>query len=109
MQALLHTEVTQLHRKIWHDKNIKDKKFQEGDWSLLYDSIYKDFKGKLRTRLLGPYVIERCHDNGSVNIRTIYAEAIPLLFNGHRLKVYKNPLSKKQFIDGINKTVMVVK
>ena len=57
MQALLHTEVTQLQRKIWHDTNIKDKQFQEGDWALLYDSRYKDFKGKLMTRWLGPYVI----------------------------------------------------
>jgi len=56
--------VTQIQRNIWHEKNIKEKKFQEGDWALLYDSRYKDFKGKLRTRWLGPYVIERCHDNG---------------------------------------------
>jgi len=66
MQALLHTEVTQVKWKIWHDKNIKDKQFQEGDWALLYDSQYKDFKGNLRTRWLGPYVIEKCHDNGVV-------------------------------------------
>ena len=108
MQALLHIEVTQIHRKIWHDKHIKEKQFQEGDWALLYDSRCKYFKGKLRTRWLGPYVIEKCHDNGSVKIRTIEAEAIPLLVNGHRLKVYKKPLSKQEFIDGINKTVMVV-
>jgi len=25
MQALLHTEVKQVQRKIWHDKNIRDK------------------------------------------------------------------------------------
>ena len=31
MQALLHTEVVQLQRKVWHDKNIKEKTFQEGD------------------------------------------------------------------------------
>lgn len=66
MQALLHTEVIQAQRKIWHDKNIKDKRFQEGDWDLLYDSRYKDFKGKLRTRWLWPYVIEKCYDNGSL-------------------------------------------
>eukprot|EP00253_Pinus_taeda_P022113 PITA_22113 len=73
MQALLHTEVIQVQRKISHDKNIKDKQFQEGDWALLYDSIYKDFKGNLRTIWLGPYVIEKCHDNGSMQIRTIDA------------------------------------
>ena len=27
LQALLHTEVVQLQRKIWHDKNIKEKQF----------------------------------------------------------------------------------
>ena len=85
MQGLLHTKVTQDQRKIWHEKNIKDKRFQEGDWDLLYDSQYKDFKGKLRTRWLGPYVIEKCHDNGVVHIRTNDAEAIPLLINGHIL------------------------
>jgi len=75
---------------------------------LLYDSRYKDFKGKLRARWLRPYVVERCHDNGSVKIRTIDEEPIPLLVNGHRLKMYKRPLSKQEFIDNINKTMMMV-
>ena len=75
---------------------------------MLYDSRYKDFKGKLRTRWLGPYAIEKCQDNGSTQSRTIDAEAIPLLVNGHRLKVYKRPLSKQDFIDGVRKKMMVV-
>jgi len=75
---------------------------------LLYDSRFKDFKGKLRTRRLEPYVVESCHDNGSMQIRTIDEEAIPLLVNGHRLKMYKRPLSKQECIDSINKTVMMV-
>lgn len=49
---------------------------------LCYMILDIDFKGKLRTRWLGPYVIKRCHDNGSVQIRTIDVEAIPLLVNG---------------------------
>jgi len=73
--------VTQVQRKVWHDKNIKDKVFQEGDWALLYDSRFKDFKGKLITRRLGPYLIEKFHDNGVVQIRAIDEEGIPLLFN----------------------------
>ena len=108
MQALLHTEVTQVQRKIWHDKNVKDKQFQEGGWALLCDSRYKYFKGKLRTRWLGPYIIKKCHDNHSMQIRTIDAEVIPLLVNGNRLKVYKKPLSKQEFINGISNIVMVV-
>lgn len=38
MQDLLHTKLIQLQRKIWHDNNTKENKFQEGDWVLLYDS-----------------------------------------------------------------------
>jgi len=80
--------------KIWHDKNIKEKQFKEGDWALLYNSRYKYFKGKLRTRWLGPYTVEKCINNGSVLIKTIDEEAIPMLVNGHRLKIYKKPPSK---------------
>eukprot|EP00253_Pinus_taeda_P036613 PITA_36613 len=87
MQALLHSEVVQLQRKIWHDRHLNEKQFQPGDWALLYDSRYKDFKGKLRTRWLGPYTVEECNDNGSVLIKTIDEEAIPMLVNGHRLKI----------------------
>jgi len=41
-------------------------------------------------------------------IKTIDDETIPMLVNGHRLKVYKKPLSKREFIEDLNKTVMVV-
>eukprot|EP00253_Pinus_taeda_P031073 PITA_31073 len=82
LQALLHTEVVQPQRKIWYDKNIKEKQFQERDWELLYDSRYKDIKGKLRKRWLGPYTMENYNGNGSVLIRTIDHEAIPMLVNG---------------------------
>ena len=94
IQALLHTEVVQLQRKVWHDKNIKEKTLQEGYWALLYDSRFKYFKGKLMTRWLGPYTVEKCFDNGAFQIRTIDKEGIPLLFNGHIIKIYKNPFSR---------------
>ena len=43
-----------------------------------------------------------------MQIKTIDKEAIPLLVTGHQLKMYKRPLSKQEFIDNINKTVMMV-
>jgi len=43
-----------------------------------------------------------------VQIRTIDDEAIPLLVKGHQLKMYKIPLSKQDFVDDINNTVMIV-
>eukprot|EP00253_Pinus_taeda_P036248 PITA_36248 len=63
MQALLHSEVFQLQRKIWHDRHLNEKQFQPGDWALLYDSRYKYSKRKLRTKCLGPYT-EKCNENG---------------------------------------------
>ena len=108
MQALLHIEVTQVQWKVWHEKNIKDKVFQESDGALLYDSRFKDFKGKLMTRRQGPYLIEKCHDNGVVQIRTIDEEGIPLLVNGYRLKAYKRPLFREEFINNVSKEVNVI-
>eukprot|EP00253_Pinus_taeda_P003172 PITA_03172 len=69
---------------------------------------HKDFKGKLRKRWLGPYVVEKCNDNGSVLIRTIDEEAIPMLVNGHRLKIYRKPLSRQEFVKTVEKLVLVI-
>ena len=84
------------------------KVFQEGDWALLYNSWFKDFKGKLMKSWLGPYLIEKCHESGFSQIRTIDEEGIPLLANGYRLKVYRKPMSKEEFISTINRGVNVI-
>ena len=52
--------------------------------------------------------MEKCHDNGSVLIRTIDEEAIPMLVNGHRLKIYRRPLSRQEFIKTLEKSVLVI-
>ena len=57
---------------------------------------------------MGPYTVEKCNDNGSILIWTIDEEAIPMLVNGHRLKIYMKPLSKQEFIDNLSKTLLVV-
>ena len=51
-----HTPLIEQQRSKWHDRFIKKKVLCEGDLVLLYDSRFKrEFKGKLRTRWLGPY------------------------------------------------------
>ena len=50
----------------------------------------------------------KCNDNGLVLIQTIDEEAIPMLINGHRLKIYREPISKQEFIENLSKTVLVV-
>ena len=92
------TTLIQNQRTKWHDKFLKRKTFQEGDWALLFDSIFKHFKGKLTTRWMGPYEIVTVFYNGSVKIRTIDDEQVTFVVNGHRLKVYHKPLSKQEFI-----------
>ncbi|XP_074318543.1 uncharacterized protein LOC141655356 [Silene latifolia] len=42
--------------KRWHDKKILNKEFQIGDKVLLFNSRYKLFPGKLRSRWYGPYI-----------------------------------------------------
>ena len=76
MQAIIHTEVMPLQMEVWLDKHIKEKTFQKGDWALLYDFRFKYFKGKLMIRWLGPYLIKTCHENESIQIRTIDKEGI---------------------------------
>ena len=69
--ALQRTTLIQEQRTKWNDKYIKKKSFQLGDWALLYDRTFKNFKGKLSTRWMGPYEVDIVYDNGAVRIKTI--------------------------------------
>jgi hypothetical protein len=101
--AIQQTILIQNQRSKWHDKFIKKKHFQPGDWALLFDSRYKIFKGKLTTCWLGPYEFETVFDNGSVNIKTIDDSQHSFVVNGHRLRIYQKPLSKDDFMKHISK------
>ena len=72
--------------------------FQSGDWALLYDSRFKDFKGKLCTWWMGPYEINVVFDNGTVRLVTIDDTCTSFIVNGHRLRLYHRPASKDDFI-----------
>ena len=87
----------QQQRKKWHDKIIKHKQFQKGNWALLYDSRFENFQGKLRTRWLGPYEVDVVFPNGTIRPLTIDDSKTPLLVNGHRLRLYQHPIFKEDF------------
>ena len=54
--------------------------------------------GKLQTRWLGPYEIIHVFDNGTVQLTTIDQVPFKFLLNGHRLKLYKQPQTKAEFL-----------
>ena len=57
------TILVQQQRAQWHDKFIKKKQFKVGDWALLFDSKFKNFKAKFTTHWLGPHEIAEVYDN----------------------------------------------
>ena len=67
----------------WHDKFIRNKVFQSGDWALLYDSPFKDFKGKLCTQWMGPYEVNVVFYNGTVKLVTVDDTRTSFIVNGH--------------------------
>eukprot|EP00253_Pinus_taeda_P006581 PITA_06581 len=83
LSALQNTALIQQQRAKWHDALIKNKVFHEGDWALLYDSRFQDFPGKLQTRWLGPYEIQKVHDNGTLTLITIDGSGYAFKVNGH--------------------------
>eukprot|EP00253_Pinus_taeda_P013423 PITA_13423 len=97
LDAVHQTTMIQQKRSRWHDRTIKQKQFQKGDWALLYDSCFENFQGKLRTRWLGLHEVDIFFPNGTVRLVTIDGSRTPLLVNGYRLRLYQRPISKEDF------------
>jgi hypothetical protein len=97
LDVIHQTTVIQQQRIKWHDRVIKKKLFQKGDWALLYDSCFKEFQGKLHTRWLGPYKVDTIFPNETIRLITIDGSITQLYANGHRLRLYQRPLSKEEF------------
>ena len=73
--------------KLFHDKLILRKQFSTGDKVLLYNSRLKLMPGKLKSRWIGPFIINKVFSYGAVEIQS---EATGKIFmvNGHRLKIF---------------------
>lgn len=97
LDAIHQKTMIQQQRSRWHDRTVKQKQFQKGDWALLYDYCFENFQGKLRTRWLGPYEVDVVFPNGTVRLLTIDGSRTPLLVNGYRLRLYQRPVSKEDF------------
>ena len=92
--ALQRTMLIQNQWTKWHDKFTKKKSFITEYWAFLFNWRYKNFKGKLTTHWMGPYDVVRAFDNGSVESETIDDSQTSFVVNGHRLRLYRKPMSK---------------
>ncbi|XP_071695579.1 uncharacterized protein [Rutidosis leptorrhynchoides] len=73
--------------KKWHDKRIRSsKEFKEGDRVLLFNSRFKLFPGKLKSRWSGPFIVKRVFPYGTIEL--INSNGIEFKVNGHRVKHY---------------------
>ncbi|XP_021995943.1 uncharacterized protein LOC110893132 [Helianthus annuus] len=74
--------------KALHDQKVKGlKEFKVGDKVLLYNSQFKLFPGKLKSKWTGPYVVKELFPHGEIEL---YNEASDVSWkvNGHHLKHY---------------------
>jgi hypothetical protein len=81
--SIQRTILVQNQRSKWHNKFIKKKHFQPSDWAMLFESLFKKFKGKLTTRWLGPYEVVTIYENGFVKIKTIDDGQVSFVVDGH--------------------------
>ena len=88
--------------KAWHDRRILRRDFQEGDQVLLFNSRFRLFPGKLKSKWSGPFQVLKVYPYGAVEIWSRETGAFKV--NGQRLKIYQPGLTideptTLQFID----------
>ena len=79
--------------KRWHDQLVSRKEFQKGQRVLLYDSKLHIFPGKLKSRWIGPFTIQKIHSNGVVELLNSNSTG-NFKVNGQRLKPFVGPFSR---------------
>ncbi|XP_019056668.1 PREDICTED: uncharacterized protein LOC109116181 [Tarenaya hassleriana] len=88
MDAYENARIYKERMKKWHDRRVLQRAFRDGDQVLLFNSRFKLFPGKLKSRLSGPFTIKKVYFHGAVEL---YGHArTTFKVNAQRLKVY-NP------------------
>ncbi|XP_042016238.1 uncharacterized protein LOC121764252 [Salvia splendens] len=78
-----------------HDASIKPRQFHEGQLVLLYNSRIMLFRGKLKSRWWGPYVVHKVYPYGAVDIQDPKNDKLWKV-NCQRLKTYVGGESGKE-------------
>jgi hypothetical protein len=89
-EALQWTRKVQENMKAAFDKRIPaENGITEGKMVLLYDSRYRNFPGKLHTRWVCPFVVDKVFDNGSLQLKDLQGNLLETKTNGSRVKLYR--------------------
>ncbi|XP_022007418.1 uncharacterized protein LOC110906619 [Helianthus annuus] len=83
--------------KALHDRGLKDlKEFKVGDKVFLYNSRFKLFPRKLKSKWTGPYVVKEVFPYGAIELFDEVTKG-SWKVNGHRLKHYlAGPIDKTE-------------
>ncbi|CAM8948676.1 unnamed protein product [Rhodiola kirilowii] len=81
----------------WHDKLILKRQFSVGDKVLLFNSKYKLFPGKFKSRWFGPYKIHRVFDDGHLEL--VDNQDNIFKANGQRVKIYHAANGDKDLLE----------
>nr|GEZ65330.1 reverse transcriptase domain-containing protein [Tanacetum cinerariifolium] len=85
-QAYENSLIYKEKKKKIYDFKIKNRIFNVGDWVLLFNSRFKIFSGKLKTRWSGPFTITKFFPYGIVELSQ--PDGLNFKVNGHRVKHY---------------------
>nr|GEW57641.1 reverse transcriptase domain-containing protein [Tanacetum cinerariifolium] len=85
-QAYENSVIYKERTKKLHDSKIKNRIFNVGDQVLLFNSRFKIFSGKLKTRWSGPFTIVQVFPYGTVELSQPNGPNFKV--NGHRVKHY---------------------
>ena len=86
-EAYFNSKIAKDKLKKWHDQLITQKNFNQGDQVLLYDSKLHFFSGKLKSRWIGPFIVQQAYPNGSVDLLNPHDNRV-FKVNGQRVKPY---------------------
>ena len=86
MNAYENAKLYKDRTKLWHDRHLSKKEFQEGEFVLLFNSRLKLFPGKLKSRWTGPFKVIKVYPHGAVDLVNQKGEIFKV--NGQRLKPY---------------------
>ena len=77
LEGLWKSDVVQIRRKIWCDRNRKYRIFEKGDAVLVFNSRMGPHPGKLKMRWLGPYRITDVLGTGTFTLATLDGVDLP--------------------------------